>query len=100
MRQVAILGIGQTVIDEHWDKSLREIAGEARFGARPMPAPKNRRVIRRQHAFPDVDGQNQLGTFIADWVGLWRQKPSRSKRACASAGQPSAPADGGRFSRA
>ena len=33
MRQVAILGIGQTVIDEQWDKSLREIAGEAAFAA-------------------------------------------------------------------
>ena len=33
MRAVAVLGIGQTVIDEQWDKSLREIAGEAAFAA-------------------------------------------------------------------
>jgi len=33
MKKVAILGIGQTVIGEHWDKSLREIGGEAGFAA-------------------------------------------------------------------
>jgi acetyl-CoA C-acetyltransferase len=33
MRPVAILGVGQTVIDEHWDKSLRDLAGEAAFAA-------------------------------------------------------------------
>jgi len=26
MRPVAITGIGQTVIDEHWEKSIRDIA--------------------------------------------------------------------------
>ncbi len=29
MRPVAILGIGQTIIDEQWEKSIREIAAEA-----------------------------------------------------------------------
>jgi acetyl-CoA acetyltransferase len=33
MREVAILGIGQIKIDEHWEKSLREIGGEAAFAA-------------------------------------------------------------------
>ena len=33
MRQVAILGIGQTKVDEHWDKSLKELGGEACFAA-------------------------------------------------------------------
>ena len=33
MRKIAVLGIGQTKIDEHWEKSLREIAGEAAFAA-------------------------------------------------------------------
>ena len=33
MREVAILGIGQTKIDEHWDLSLREIGGNAAFAA-------------------------------------------------------------------
>jgi acetyl-CoA C-acetyltransferase len=33
MREVAIIGIGQTVVAEHWDRSLREIAGEAVIAA-------------------------------------------------------------------
>ena len=33
MRKVAILGIGQTVVGEQWDKSLREIGGEAGLAA-------------------------------------------------------------------
>ena len=33
MREVAIIGIGQTPVAEQWDKSLREIAGEAIFAA-------------------------------------------------------------------
>ena len=33
MRKIAILGIGQTKVDEHWDKSLKELGGEACFAA-------------------------------------------------------------------
>ena len=33
MREVAVLGIGQTSIEEHWEKSLRELAGEAALAA-------------------------------------------------------------------
>ena len=33
MREVAILGIGQTPVSEHWEKSLLVLAGEAVFAA-------------------------------------------------------------------
>ena len=33
MRKIAILGIGQIKIGEHWEKSLREIGGGAGFEA-------------------------------------------------------------------
>ena len=29
MRPVAILGIGQTIIEEQWDKSIRDLAADA-----------------------------------------------------------------------
>jgi len=29
MREVAIIGIGQTLVSENWENSIREIAGEA-----------------------------------------------------------------------
>ena len=33
MREVAVIGIGQTKVDEHWNKSLKELAGEAVLSA-------------------------------------------------------------------
>ncbi len=87
MRQVAILGIGQTVIDEQWDKSLREIAGEAAFAAlADAGLQKTDGLFVGNMLSSIVDGQNQLGAFIADWVGLWRQEAVKIEAACASGG--------------
>ena len=33
MQEVAILGIGQVPVEEHWDRRLVELAGEAVFAA-------------------------------------------------------------------
>ncbi len=33
MRDVSIIGIGQTPVGEHWDKSLRELAYQALLAA-------------------------------------------------------------------
>jgi acetyl-CoA acetyltransferase len=33
MRDVSIIGIGQTKVGEHWDKSLKELATESILGA-------------------------------------------------------------------
>lgn len=87
MRQVAILGIGQTIIDEQWDKSLREIAGEAAFAAlADAGLQKTDGVFVGNMLSPVIDGQNQLGTFIADWIGLWHQEAVKIEAACASGG--------------
>jgi acetyl-CoA C-acetyltransferase len=85
MRQVAILGIGQTPVDEHWDKSLREIAGEAVFAA----------LLDAQR--DTVDGlfvgnmlsgilshQENLGTLITDWCGLKGVEAVKVEAACGS----------------
>ena len=29
MREIAIIGIGQTKVHEHWQRSIRDLAGEA-----------------------------------------------------------------------
>jgi acetyl-CoA C-acetyltransferase len=85
MRQVAILGIGQTKIDEHWEKSLREIGGEAAFAAmQDAGLAKVDSLYVGNMLAPIVNGQNQLGTFFADWVGLWKQEASKVEAACAS----------------
>lgn len=85
MRPVAILGIGQTKIDEHWNKSLKELAGEAAFNA------LNEAGIQRADALfvgnmlsPIISHQNQLGTHIADWVGMWGAEATKIEAACGS----------------
>jgi acetyl-CoA C-acetyltransferase len=85
MRQVAILGIGQTKIDEHWDKSLRELGGEAAFAAlQDAGLEKVDSLFIGNMLSPLVSGQNQLGTFFADWVGLWHQEAVKIEAACGS----------------
>ena len=87
MRQVAILGIGQTIIDEQWEKSLREIAGEAAFAAMADAGiQKTEGLFVGNMLSPLVDGQNHLGVYLADWMGLWQQEAVKVEAACASGG--------------
>ncbi len=85
MRPVAILGIGQTVIDEHWDKSLRDLAGEACFAAMQDAGIQHPDGLFAGNMLsPLVNGQNHLGTFIADWVGMWHKEAVKIEAACGS----------------
>jgi acetyl-CoA C-acetyltransferase len=85
MREVAILGIGQTKIDEHWDLSLREIGGNAAFAAmQDAGMDKVDALFVGNMLSPLVSGQNQLGTFLSDWIGLWGQESVKVEAACAS----------------
>jgi acetyl-CoA C-acetyltransferase len=85
MRKVAILGIGQTKIDEHWDLSLREIGGNAAFAAmQDAGMEKVDALFVGNMLSPLVSGQNQLGTFFSDWIGLWGQEAVKVEAACAS----------------
>lgn len=85
MRAVAVLGIGQTVIDEHWGKSLREIAGDAAFAAMHDSGVEHPEGLFVGNMLsPLIGGQNQLGTYIADWVGMWRTEAVKIEAACGS----------------
>src|SRR5512134_552510 len=85
MRQVAILGIGQTKIDEHWDLSLREIGGHASLAAMHDAGVDNVDALFVGNMLsPIVSGQNQLGTFFSDWIGLWKQEAVKIEAACGS----------------
>ena len=85
MRQVAILGIGQIKIDEHWDLSLREIGGNAAFAAmQDAGMDEVDSLFVGNMLSPLVSGQNQLGTFFSDWIGLWGQESVKVEAACAS----------------
>jgi len=85
MKKVAILGIGQIKIDEHWDLSLREIGGNAAFSAmQDAGMDKVDALFVGNMLSPIVSGQNQLGTFFSDWIGLWGQEAVKVEAACAS----------------
>lgn len=85
MRPVAILGIGQTPIDEHWEKSLRDLAGEAVFAALSDAGLERAEALFVGNMLsPLIDRQNHLGAWIADWVGFWGKEAFKVEAACAS----------------
>ncbi|MCE9644647.1 MAG: thiolase domain-containing protein [Chloroflexi bacterium] len=85
MRKVAILGIGQTKIGEHWERSLREIGGDAAFAAmQDAGVDKVDSLFVGNMLSSIANGQNQLGTFFADWIGLWKQEAVKIEAACGS----------------
>lgn len=85
MREVAVIGIGQTRIDEHWDKSLRDLAGDA-----ILAALQNARLPGVEGMFVGnmlsgpSNNQQHLGSYIADWVGLRYTEALRVEAACSS----------------
>jgi acetyl-CoA C-acetyltransferase len=85
MRQVAILGIGQIKVDEHWELSLRELGGNAAFAAlQDAGLEQVDALFVGNMLSPLVSGQNQLGTFYSDWIGLWGQEAVKVEAACGS----------------
>ncbi len=85
MQKVAILGIGQTRIGEQWDKSLREIGGEAGLAAMHDAGMERVDALFVGNMLsPMVDAQNQLGAYFADWMGLWQQEAVKVEAACGS----------------
>ena len=85
MRKVAILGVGQTEIGEQWDRSLREIGGEAALAAMQDSGVTSVGAVYVGNMLsPLVDGQNQLGTLISDWVGLQHTEAAKVEAACGS----------------
>jgi acetyl-CoA C-acetyltransferase len=73
MRDVAILGIGQTPVSEHWDKSLLILAGEAIFAALQDAGRESAQAIYVGNMLSGILAQQeQLGSLIADWVGTTR----------------------------
>jgi acetyl-CoA C-acetyltransferase len=85
MREVAILGIGQTQVDEHWEKSLRELAGEASFTAM-LDAQRDRvdGLFIANMMSGILSKQENLGTLIADWIGLSGIEAVKIEAACGS----------------
>ena len=85
MREVAIIGIGQTPVDEHWEKSLRELAGEALIAAL-LDASRERvdGLFIGNMLSGMVNRQENLGALVADWVGMRGVEAFKVEAACGS----------------
>jgi acetyl-CoA C-acetyltransferase len=85
MQEIAIIGIGQTSVDEHWEKSLRELAGEAVTAALQDA---NRASVDGIFVGNMLSGvlnqQESLGALVADWAGLKNIEAVKVEAACGS----------------
>lgn len=85
MRQVAIIGIGQTKIDEHWDRSLRDLASDAITSALHDAERQSTDALFIGNMLSSmVDRQNNLSALVADWSGLRSSEAVKIEAACGS----------------
>jgi acetyl-CoA C-acetyltransferase len=85
MREVAILGIGQTSVDEHWDKSLKELAGEAIFSALADAQRASAEALYIGNMLSGMlSKQDNIGGLISDWIGLPGMEAAKVEAACGS----------------
>ncbi len=85
MRPVAILGVGQTKIDEHWDRSLRDLAVEAITSAlQDADRTSADGLFVGNMMGGIISAQNNLGPLVADWAGVRTGDAVRVEAACAS----------------
>jgi len=85
MQKIYIAGIGQTPVRENWEKSLKELAGEAALLA----------LQDADLGYPDgifvgnmmsgtANHQLQLGALMADWLGMHHREGLGIESACGS----------------
>lgn len=85
MRQVAIAGIGQTSVSEHWEKSIRDLAVDAILAALMDAGHHNAEALFVGNMMSGIiDHQNNLGALIADWAGLRAAEAIKVEAACGS----------------
>lgn len=88
MREVAIIGIGQTSIGEWWRKSLRDLSVEALQNAvndAGLELPPDALFMANMLA-PRVSDQAHLGALVADFAGWQGIEATTVEAACASGG--------------
>jgi len=87
MRDVGVLGIGQTPVGEHWDRSLRDLAVDAaRAALEEAGLDRVDAVYVGNMASGILCGQENLATLVADAAGLLPAEAVKIEAACASGG--------------
>ncbi len=87
MQNVAIVGVGQTPVGEHWELSLRQIALQAMQAAMRNAGVNAVDAIVVGNALGGViSGQNHIGALVADFAGMRGCEAFRVEAADASGG--------------
>jgi acetyl-CoA C-acetyltransferase len=85
MRPVAVLGIGQTPVGEHWELSLRDLATQAGLAAMRDAGLEHVQAIFVGNMLSGmVARQENLGALVADWLGQRPAEAFKVEAACAS----------------
>lgn len=85
MRKVCPIGIGQIKVDEHWDKSIRVLAGDAGLAAlndAHMEVVDS--VFVSNMMSNNANFQAHLGALVTDWIGLRFSEGVKIEAACGS----------------
>jgi acetyl-CoA C-acetyltransferase len=71
MPNVAIIGVGQSPVGEHWETSLRELAADATRAALQDAGIARVDALIVGNAYgATISGQTQLGALVADYAGM------------------------------
>ena len=87
MREVAILGVGQTAVREQWDRSIRQLAVAAGRAAMQDAGVEQVDAIYVGNMTSSVlNQQMQLGALVADHLNQHGAEAVKMEAACGSAG--------------
>jgi len=87
MRDVEIIGVGQTPVGEHWDMGLRQLAlGALRAALEDAGIEQVDALIVANALGGNLSGQNHLGALVADYAGMTGVEALRVEAADASGG--------------
>ncbi len=87
MLEVAILGIGQTPVREHWELSIRQLAVAAgRAAMEDAGLNKVDGIFVGNMTSGRLNQQHHMGALIADYLGQWGVEAVKLEAACGSAG--------------
>ncbi len=85
LREVSIVGIGQTAVGEHWERSLRDLAVDAIQAAlRDANTDGMDALYVGNMLSGELVGQQHLGALVADWAGLGNVEAAKVEAADAS----------------
>jgi len=85
LRDVYVVGIGQTEAGEHWDRSLRDLGVDAMLAALQDAGVERADALYVGNMLAgELAAQAHLGTLLADWSGLGNIEAARVEAADAS----------------